>query len=97
MEFLRECIQPGMITSCYSDTDSLAVATCCTAPLHQGMTPREELEAVFDPILRTEKRDYWYANWDKWFVLTNEVEDEKKPGKLKCKFISLSEKSFSYK
>ena len=85
MEFLRECLLPGTITPCYADTDSMAIATCCTAPLNNDMTPRDELVAVFDPILRPEKRDYWYANWDRWFVLSKDVEDEKKPGKLKCK------------
>ena len=80
---------PGTITPCYADTDSMAVSTCRTLPFRNGMTVREELEAIYDPILRPEKREYWYANWDKWFVLTDTVEDEKRPGLLKSKIILL--------
>ena len=85
MDFLRDCLIAGTVTPCYMDTDSISIATCRTRPLRNGMTVREEMEAIFDPIIRPEKKEYWYANWDKWLVLTNKVEDEKRPGLLKSK------------
>ena len=89
MDFLRECLIPGTAVPCYADTDSMALATCRTTQLRNDMTVREELVAIYDPIIRPEKKDYWYSNWHKWFVLTNIVEDEKRPGLLKSKHIFL--------
>ena len=86
MFFLKDNLVPGTFTPCYADTDSMAVATCRTGELRAGMSPEEELRAVFDPILRPERRQHWYDNWSKWFVLTREVEDEKFPGRFKSKF-----------
>ena len=61
-----------------------------------NMTPEEELRAVFDPILRPERRQHWYDNWSKWFVLTREVEDEKFPGRFKSKFQLKNHNLMSY-
>ena len=86
MFFLKDNLIPGTFTPCYCDTDSMTIATCRTGELRADMTPEEELRAVFDPILRPERRQHWYDNWSKWFVLTREVEDEKFPGRFKSKF-----------
>ena len=89
MFFLKDHLVPGTFEPCYADTDSMAIVTCRTRELRLDMTPEEEMTAVFDPILQPEKRQSWYENWSKWFVLTRETEDEKFPGKLKCKFNNL--------
>ena len=52
----------------------------------EGMTPEEELRAVFDPIVKPEMRESWERNWKKWFVTLATVEDERFPGKLKREF-----------
>ena len=49
----------------------------------EGMTPEEELRAVFDPIVKPEMRESWEAKWKSWFVTLATVEDERFPGKLK--------------
>ena len=76
---------PGTFVNCYADTDSMALATTRTQPMKEGMTPEEELRAVFDPIVKPEMRESWEAKWKSWFVTLATVEDERFPGKLKRK------------
>ena len=90
MYFLFDHLLPGTFVNCYADTDSMALATTRTRQMTEGMTPEEELRAVFDPIVKPEMRESWETNWKKWFVTEDTVEDEKFPGKLKRKFPKLS-------
>ena len=46
------------------------------------------MEALFFPLVKEGKMDEFKANWHKFLVLSNEVEDEKYPGKLKEEFQS---------
>ena len=87
MFFLYDHLLPGTFVNCYADTDSMAIATTRTKQMVEGMTPEEELRAVFDPIVKPDMRESWEANWKKWFVTTATVEDERFPGKLKRKRI----------
>ena len=88
MFFLKDHLEPGTFTPSYCDTDSMGIATCRTdSERLKSSTAEEKLRAVFDPIVRPEMRDSWEANWKKWFVTEDTVEDEKYPGKLKCKFL----------
>ena len=89
MYFLFDHLLPGTFVNCYADTDSMALATTRTRQMTEGMTPEEELRAVFDPIVKPEMRESWEQNWKKWFVTEDTVEDEKFPGKLKRKFPKL--------
>ena len=41
---------------------------------------------MFFPIVKEGKLDEFQENWAEWFVLSNELEDEKCPGKLKEEF-----------
>ena len=87
MFFLKDHLVPGTFTTCYADTDSMAIATCRTdMQMLVGQTAEEKLRAVFDPIVRPEMRNQWEATWKSWFVTEDTIEDEKYPGKLKCKF-----------
>ena len=86
MYFLYDHLVPGTFVNCYADTDSMALATTRTRPMTEGMTPEEELRAVFDPIVKPEMRESWETNWKKWFVTEATVEDERFPGKLKRKY-----------
>ena len=92
MFFLYDHLLPGTFVNCYADTDSMAIATTRTKPMVEGMTPEEELRAVFDPIVKPDMRESWEANWKKWFVTTATVEDERFPGKLKSKLIKTIQK-----
>ena len=93
MFFLFDHLVPGTFVNCYADTDSMALATTRTRQMTDGMTPEEELRAVFDPIVKPEMRESWERNWKKWFVTEATVEDERFPGKLKREY-SPSETSF---
>ena len=63
----------------------MALATTKTAPLAEDMSIEERYAAVFDSIVRPEKRESWARNWKKWFCTTGTVEENLTPGKLKCK------------
>ena len=84
MWYLFEHLEPGSFITCYADTDSMAIATTKTAELTENMTTEERYRAVFDPIVRPDKRASWEQTWKKWFVTTNTIEDGLTPGKLKC-------------
>ena len=90
MFFLFDHLVPGTFVNCYADTDSMALATTRTRQMVEGMTPEEELRAVFDPIVKPEMRESWERNWKKWFVTEATVEDERFPGKLKRKYFKFS-------
>ena len=44
------------------------------------------MESIFFPIVKQGKLDDFKAVWGNFFVLTNTIEDEKKPGLLKTEF-----------
>jgi hypothetical protein len=59
------------------------------------------MEKVFWPIVKPEKIKEFKKKWGDWLVLTDTIEDEKTPGKLKTEFstsngqmICLSPKSY---
>jgi len=59
------------------------------------------MEAIFLPIVKAEKMVEFKKVWGNWLVLSNEIEEEKTPGKLKTEFstrngemISLAPKSY---
>ena len=86
MWYLFDHLEPGSFITCYADTDSMAIATTKTAALSENMTTEERYRAVFDPIVRPDKRNSWEQTWKDWFVTTNTIEDGLTPGKLKCWF-----------
>ena len=50
------------------------------------MTIEEQRRAIFDPIVKPSMRESWERHWKEWFVVTDAVEDERFPGKLKYEF-----------
>ena len=86
MYFLQSHLKKGSYRNAYADTDSICIATSCTADITEDMKTIDKYRAIFDPIVRPEKRDSWEANWESWFVTTDEVEDQRFPGKLKLEF-----------
>ena len=83
MDFIYTHLKAGAIVPFYCDTDSIFLGVTECQPRSESMTPEEKLRAVFDPIVRADMRESWEANWKSWFVTTNEIEDQRKPGKLK--------------
>ena len=86
MTFLYDHLQKGSFRTAYADTDSMCLGLTRTQSLRVGMTREEEYRAIFDPIVKPEMRDSWENTWKDWFVTTNQVEDERLPGKLKRMF-----------
>ena len=48
------------------------------------------MESLFYPLVRPDKFESFCNEWENWFVLTSEIEDEKCPGKLKIEFLTRS-------
>jgi len=76
------------------------LATTKTGPITKA-GQREMLEQIFYPIVKKELLAEFMQTWDRWLVLTDAVEDQKCPGKLKIEFstqngemIALAPKSY---
>ena len=99
VQFLRTYLKEGSYVLVYSgkliqcilfltlklDTDSLTLATTRTRPI-TGTTRLEEMSNVFLPIVKEEKYEEFLQVWGRWLVLSNRIEEEKCPGKLKVEF-----------
>jgi len=73
------------------DTDSLCLSTTKTGFIQlndQGLpqSRKQEMESVFFPIVKNGMLEKFKSEWTKWFVLSNKIEDEKRPGLLKPEF-----------
>ena len=44
------------------------------------------MKAIFEPMVKPEMLSSFFENWEKWFVLSDKVEDLRKPGLLKPEF-----------
>ena len=86
MYFLQKHLKPGSFKNLYCDTDSCCLATTKSLPLVENMSIEQQRRAIFDPIIKPEMRDSWEMHWKSWFVVTDSVEDERFPGKLKFEF-----------
>lgn len=60
----------------------MAIATTETL-LYDGDDRRERMKSIFHPMLRPDKTKSFYDKWEEWFVLTDKVEDLRRPGLLK--------------
>ena len=83
MHFIFTHLEAGAIVPYYCDTDSIFLGVTKCQPRTESMTTEEKLRVVFDPIVKENMRDSWEAQWKSWFVTTDEIEDQRKPGKLK--------------
>ena len=81
MYWLEDHLEEGSFKTCYSDTDSMAIALTKSGP--EGGDDEQQLRALFDPLVKPAKRDSWERTWKDWFVTTNQTWDIRKPGKLK--------------
>ena len=81
----------------YLDTDSLTIATTMTANVSEmeqmeargeKLDLRAHMENVFLPIVKKDRLDEFKRVWGNWLVLSNTIEEKKKPGKLKPEWSS---------
>lgn len=63
----------------------MAIATTRTLP-YFGDDRAEKMRSIFEPILKPDMRINFFKNWDRWFVLTNQVKDLRQPGLLKSRY-----------
>ena len=83
MFYLYDNLQPGSFRACYADTDSMCLALTRSIKVDENDDLETRLRKIFDPIVRPDRRDVWEQTWRDWFVTTTDVEDQRKPGKLK--------------
>lgn len=89
LRFIYDCVfrffKEGSYKLVYCDTDSIAIATTRTE--NSGRTGRKaSMEDTFFPIIKDGMLDDFKSVWGDWFVLTDEVRDEKTPGLLKVEW-----------
>ena len=83
MFYLYDNLQPGSFRACYADTDSMCLALTRSIKVDENDDLETRLRKIFDPIVRPDRRNVWEQTWRDWFVTTTDVEDQRKPGKLK--------------
>jgi len=83
MFYLYDNLQPGSFRACYADTDSMCLALTRSIKVQENDDLETRLRKIFDPIVRPDRRNVWEQTWRDWFVTTTDVEDQRKPGKLK--------------
>ena len=91
MNFLRIHLLPGSFRSSYADTDSMCLGVSRTQPIPEDATPEQYYRCLFDPLVRPDKKDSWESQWRSWFVTTDDIEDQREPGKLKSTFFIVYE------
>ena len=100
VDFLRDFLIPDSFVFVYGDTDSITLGTTLTGS-NIGTTRKSQMEQIFLPLVQPNKMEEFKQKWGRWLVLSNEVEDEKCPGRLKVEFmtqngqmVSLAPKSY---
>ena len=86
MDFIKTHLKEKSYRNAYSDTDSICFATTKTMDCPVNADIETQYRTIFDPIVKPEMRQSWEATWKSWFVTTNQVEDQRFPGKLKLEF-----------
>ena len=64
----------------------MCLAMTNTKPFTVEMSMKEQLEATFVNSIKPSMIESWNSKWTDWFVTTDQPEDERFPGKLKCTF-----------
>lgn len=83
MYFLLDHLEAGSFRTGYCDTDSVCLGFSKSRPLSPDQTLEEYYRAIYDPIVAPAMRESWERKWKSWFVTTEEVVDQRTPGKLK--------------
>ena len=85
--WIDEHLLPGSFQLTYSDTDSIGFALTETdlEAYNSAKNLEEKIEAIFGPVIKPNKRSSWDETYTDWFVTNDSVENQLKPGLLKCK------------
>ena len=90
MYFLYDHLKEGSFRTGYADTDSMCLGLSRTRPIPTNATQEEYYRCLFDDLVKPSMKESWEAQWKSWFVTTNEISDQRMPGKLKCKLFNCS-------
>ena len=87
--FLQSHLEPGTFLLTYSDTDSIGIAFSDTDldRFNKADNLEETIGSIFDPLVRPDMKKSWQEKYTDWFVVNQTVENQLKPGLLKCKLI----------
>ena len=92
MHFLYDHLEKGSFRTAYSDTDSMCLGLTKSRPFEEHFNEEQKLRALFDPLVRPEKKESWEQNWKSWFCTVSEdagkdfIIDQRTPDKLKVEF-----------
>ena len=81
-------LKPGSFQLTYSDTDSIGIALSRTNldQFNSARSPNDKIKAIFEPLIKNDKHTSWQQSYTEWFVIDDTVENQLKPGLLKCMF-----------
>ena len=85
MWFLFDHLEEGSFRPAYADTDSMCLALSKSQPSSPDDDLETSLRKLFDPIVKTNMKQSWETKWKSWFVTSDDVEDQRCPGKMKSK------------
>ena len=85
--YIDDHLIPGSFHLTYSDTDSIGIALSNTnlEAYNAATKLNEKIDALFNKIIKPEKKKSWQATYTNWFVVNESVENQLKPGLLKSK------------
>ena len=88
MWFLFDHLEEGSFRPCYADTDSMCLALSKSQPSSPDDDLEMSLRKLFDPMVKPHMKQSWEEKWKSWFVTSEDVEDQRCPGKMKGLLIS---------
>ena len=85
--WIDDHLEAGSFQLTYSDTDSIGIALTDTnlAAYKTAKNLQEKIDAIFLPIVKPSMKESWNNSYADWFVTNESVENQLKPGLLKCK------------
>ena len=80
-------LEAGSFQLTYSDTDSIGIALTDTNIMayKNAKNLQEKIDSIFLPIVKPGMIKSWEESYKNWFVIDDSVENQLKPGLLKCK------------
>lgn len=87
--YIDEHLIAGSFHLTYSDTDSIGIALACTdlEAFNAAKNLNTKIDALFNRIIKPEKKKSWRSTYKDWFVVNESVENQLKPGLLKSKSV----------
>lgn len=85
--WIDDHLEPGSFQLTYSDTDSIGIALTDTdiKAYKNATNLKQKIDAIFLPLIKPSMKESWDKSYTDWFVVDESVENQLKPGLLKCK------------